>query len=126
MRLILRRNRSAWINGQKLPKQFHFIDYGVLDYDGIAQFQQFDGVQFSTKITGSQSNKIVELKVFRLATIMKNLNHLRIDLIKINIEGGEYAVHCRLSRFKYQCATNSGGIPSPFARVFLAADQAGS
>jgi FkbM family methyltransferase len=82
----------AWISKQKLPERFHFMDYGVMDYDGIAQFQQFDGVQFGTKISSSQKNRIVELKVFRLATIMKNLNHTKIDLLKINIEGGEYAV----------------------------------
>jgi FkbM family methyltransferase len=82
----------AWINHQKLPEQFHFVPYGVMDYDGIAQFQQFDGVQFGTKISASQQNKVVRLKVFRLATIMKNFNHPKIDLLKINIEGGEYAV----------------------------------
>lgn len=82
----------AWITVQKLPEQFHFMDYGVMDCDGTAEFQQFDGVQFSTGIAASQNSRIVELKVFRLATIMKNLNHTRIDLLKINIEGGEYAV----------------------------------
>jgi|WetSurMetagenome_2_1015567.scaffolds.fasta_scaffold254932_2 FkbM family methyltransferase len=81
----------AWIGRQKLPNRFHFIDYGVLDYDGTAQFQQFDGVQFGTRLSASQ-NTIVELKVFRLATIMKELTHTKIDLLKINIEGGEYAV----------------------------------
>jgi FkbM family methyltransferase len=81
----------AWICHQKLPEQFHFINYGVMDYDGMAQFQQFDGVQFGTRISSSQK-QIVELKVFRLGTIMKNLNHTKIDLLKINIEGGEYAV----------------------------------
>ena len=82
----------AWIKRQKLPEQFHFIDFGVMDYDGTAQFQQFDGVQFGTKITASQKSRIVELRVFRLATIMKKLNHTKIDLLKINIEGGEYTV----------------------------------
>jgi FkbM family methyltransferase len=82
----------AWISNQKLPEQFHFIDCGVMDYDGVAQFQQFDGVQFGTKILTSRDSRVVELKVFRLATIMKNLNHTKIDLLKINIEGGEYAV----------------------------------
>lgn len=81
----------AWINRQKLPEQFHFIDWGVMDYDGLAQFQQFEGVQFRTRISDTQ-NKVVELKVFRLATIMKSLKHAKLDLLKINIEGGEYAV----------------------------------
>jgi FkbM family methyltransferase len=82
----------AWISKQKLPEQFHFIDYGVMDYDGVAQFQQFDGVQFGTKLSVSHNHKIVQLKVFRLSTIMKNLDHTKIDLLKINIERGEYAV----------------------------------
>lgn len=82
----------TWLKGQKLPEKFHFMECGVLDYDGIARFQQFDGVQFGTAISRSPNNKILELKVNRLATIMKNLNHTTIDLLKINIEGAEYAV----------------------------------
>ncbi len=104
----------AWINGQKLPEQFHFIDWGVMDYDGLAQFQQFDGVQFRTRILDSQ-NKIVELKVFRLATIMKSLKHTKIDLLKINIEGGEYAVIADL----VACNLNVEQIAVEFHHRFL-------
>jgi FkbM family methyltransferase len=81
----------TWIGQQKLPEQFHFIDCGVMNYDGTAQFQQFDGVQFGTQVSSSQ-NRVVTLQVFRLETIMKDLKHTKIDLLKINIEGGEYAV----------------------------------
>ena len=30
--------------------------------------------------------------MFKVSTVMKNLQHSRIDLIKMNIEGGEYDV----------------------------------
>ena len=82
----------AWIKQQSVPHQFHFIEYGIMDYDGIAQFQHFGGVQYGPRVSISQRNGTIDVQVRRLATMMKRLSHSKIDLLKINIEGGEYAV----------------------------------
>lgn len=81
-----------WINKQILPKRFHFIEYGIMDYDGLAQFQHLGGIQFGIVDSVSQHDEKVELQVYCLKTMMEKLNHTKIDLLKINIEGGEYAV----------------------------------
>lgn len=81
-----------WINKQILPPQFHFREYGIMDYDGLASFQHLRGIQFGIGGSASQHDEKVELQVYRLKTIMEKFNHTKIDLLKINIEGGEYAV----------------------------------
>lgn len=81
-----------WINKQNLPPQFHFIECGIMDYDGLAQFHHLGGIQFGTGLSASQHAEDVALQVYRLKTIMGKFNHTKIDLLKINIEGGEYAV----------------------------------
>jgi FkbM family methyltransferase len=81
-----------WIKKQNLPSQFHFIEYGIVDYDGLASFQHLKGIQFGIGGSAAQNDEKVELQVYRLKTIMKKFNHTKIDLLKINIEGGEYAL----------------------------------
>jgi len=81
----------AWVRAQKLPKQFHFIEYGIANFDGTAKFDNIAGVQWSMN-TVSPGSDAHNCEVYRLQTMMKSLGHERIDLLKINIEGGEYAV----------------------------------
>lgn len=81
----------AWVRAQKLPKQFHFIEYGIANFDGTAKFYNIAGDQWSTT-TVSLGSDAYNCEVYRLQTIMKSLGHEGIDLLKINIEGGEYAV----------------------------------
>jgi FkbM family methyltransferase len=80
----------TWIASRDLPKQFHFIAYGIGDCDGFVDFHKFDGIQFTIgEVTNSGA--VARLPVRRLKSIMQTLSHDRVDLIKMNIEGGEYA-----------------------------------
>jgi FkbM family methyltransferase len=75
----------AWVRAQQLPPQFVLHEVGVADYDGVAQF-------FSPKNTNNVSHSIVqqryvsdeaiEVKVARLTTIMGELGHDHLDLLK--------------------------------------------
>ena len=79
----------AWIKSQDVPREFHLVEYGIADFDGDADFHKFDGIQFAIgPVTHSHSP--TRLPVRRLNTIMTELGHSRIDLLKMNIEGGEY------------------------------------
>jgi FkbM family methyltransferase len=81
----------AWIKKQNLPEHFHFIEYGIMDFDGMAKFRFFGNVQYGP-YSGSEQGDFIELNVCRLKTMMEKLNHKKIHLLKMNIEGGEYAV----------------------------------
>lgn len=82
----------SWVANQRIPRQFHFLSYGVADFDGTACFQHYDGVNYGIQGHPSVHGPIVQLEVHRLSTIMKRLGHSKIDLLKINIEGSEYVV----------------------------------
>ncbi len=81
----------AWVKAQSLPKQFHLLECGIANFDGVAKFHHLGGVQWSIYNTPASVDPHC-CEVYRLHTIMKSLGHKRIDLLKINIEGGEYAV----------------------------------
>lgn len=81
---------GAWLEAQSLDKRFIFHPIGLGEEDGIVEFfAPQDGHSFSRKSQGGSS---VPREVNRLATIMNNLGHSHIDLLKMDIEGFEYAV----------------------------------
>jgi len=87
-----------WIKQQSLPEGFKFYEYGVAAYDGMLPFfepskktsSHYSPVKLDRK--HKDSSKRVEAPVFCLKTIMNKLGHQRIDLLKLDIEGGEYEV----------------------------------
>lgn len=84
----------AWIEKYNLPFEFKFFPYGISDHDGEIILYAAEGKEdvFSSCDRKNESNVPFEVPVMRLASIMKELGHTRIDLLKIDIEGGEYAV----------------------------------
>lgn len=83
-----------WLRSQRLPGQLLFHPYGVADFDGLARFlPPADPAHVShTLLVRETPWPAIEVPVLRLATIMKQLGHKRIDLLKMDIEGAEYAV----------------------------------
>ncbi len=85
----------AWANKQILPPQFHFFDYGIADYDGQTTFNppiNPDHVSYTMLTRPETSSKAIQVPVYRLQTIMNRLGHNHIDLLKMDVEGAEYAV----------------------------------
>jgi FkbM family methyltransferase len=81
----------AWVKSKNLPEKFHFIEYGIADFDGFTEFHNFDGIQFTLcQVANSRSS--IKLPVRRLKTIMNELGHNKISLLKIDVEGGEYSI----------------------------------
>lgn len=82
-----------WIKEQNLPFNFKFMEYGVSDKNELITFyppENQDHVSYSTKKNDEQVG--IQLPVYRLKTIMENLGHKKIDLLKMDIEGAEYEV----------------------------------
>lgn len=86
----------AWIREQSLPASFVFHPTGIADLDGTLDFhppRKAESVHFTpVKRYRKRSGTTVRAPVRRLKTLMDELGHDRIDLLKIDIEGGEYGV----------------------------------
>ena len=84
-----------WVKSQDFPTTFIMHEYGIADFDGmIAFFPPKNPNHVSHTILERDKTKdpSIEVPVKRLRTIMKELGHDRIDLLKMDIEGAEYSV----------------------------------
>lgn len=83
-----------WVRSQSLPERFHFHPVGIYDRDGMMTFHppsRSDYVSYSVVARGVLDD-VVEVPVQRLETILDDLGHSRVDLVKLDVEGAEYAV----------------------------------
>ncbi|HKW61705.1 MAG TPA: FkbM family methyltransferase [Candidatus Acidoferrum sp.] len=83
-----------WLAKQSLPGNFVFHPCGVADFDGYAKFlPPANPAHVSHTLVERQTPwPAIEVPVRRLRSIMHDLGHKRIDLLKMDIEGAEYAV----------------------------------
>jgi FkbM family methyltransferase len=83
-----------WVNKQVLPVEFKFSPCGVADYDGICKFSPpVNNEHISYTALNRQTPwPAIEVPVRCLKTIMRDLGHDKINLIKMDIEGAEYSV----------------------------------
>ncbi len=82
-----------------LPEKFHFRPWAVTATDGSLKFYprlKKDGTKSDVMFTmipeESTKDDIIEVPAFSLSSITAKLNHGRIDLLKMDIEGAEYEV----------------------------------
>ncbi len=86
-----------WVQEQNFTEAFHFHPFGLAAQDGSITFSEpaqagINSLRISdTAGEGDAGAKTHVLPVHRLSTIMKKLGHERIDIIKMDIEGAEYA-----------------------------------
>lgn len=83
-----------WLAKQSLPGNFLFHPYGVAGFDGHAKFlPPVNPLHVShTLVERHTPWPAIEVPVRRLSSVMRDLGHQRIDLLKMDIEGAEYAV----------------------------------
>lgn len=83
-----------WLQAQSLPAQFKAYPCAIADYDGTALFAApgIPGLGSHTLLQDVYQGNTMEVPVKQLSTIMQELAHPRIDLLKMDIEGAEYAV----------------------------------
>lgn len=84
----------AWIAGQEVPERFHFHPCGIANHDGVSSFlPPANPAHVShTMIARHGAAASRELPVKRIQTLLSDLQHARIDLLKMDIEGAEYVV----------------------------------
>jgi len=84
---------------RKLPPNFVFHPWAVTAADGSLKFYprlKKDGSKSSVMYTmvaeDATVDDVIEVPAFSLSSIMRELNHQAIDLLKVDIEGAEYDV----------------------------------
>ncbi|HPP66608.1 MAG TPA: FkbM family methyltransferase [bacterium] len=85
----------AWVEKYNLPVEFRFFPYGISDHDGTMFLyppENPKSTSFSLVDYANTSAKAFEVPVRRVLSVMKELGHSHIDLLKLDIEGGEYMV----------------------------------
>lgn len=84
-----------WIRQQQTPPLFHFIELGLGTAIGEMSFhcpRTEAHVSYTVSNRKGVTTKAVVAQVADLRTIMHRLHHSRIDVLKMDVEGSEYAV----------------------------------
>jgi len=84
-----------WIKNQNLPKQFVLKEYGLADFNGKAKFHPPENPEYISATMLERpltENEAYKVEVKTLKAIMNELGHKKINLLKMDIEGGEYMV----------------------------------
>ncbi len=85
----------AWVERQNFPPQFVLHPFGISNFDGTISFnppENPDHVSYTILDRPETAGNAIEVPVKCLETIIQELGHKHIDLLKMDIEGAEYAV----------------------------------
>ena len=94
-----------WIAAQNLPASFIYHPVGISDFDGTATFNAPKNPRYASYTlsqTEGDAARAVQAEVRRLTTLMDDLGHDRIDVLKLDIEGAEYSVLSDVLRHRVQ------------------------
>lgn len=84
-----------WVRRQAFPAEFIMHEIGLAGYDGNATFrppENPDYVSHTMLDRPATDARSIVVPVRRLATIMQDLGHAQVDILKMDIEGAEYEV----------------------------------
>lgn len=84
-----------WVNSQKFCSEFKMHEYGMAASDGeliLYPPENPDHVSHSIFNREKTKSMAITVQVKRLKTIMDELQHEEIDVLKMDIEGSEYSV----------------------------------
>jgi len=84
-----------WVRAWDFSDNFVFHEYGVADFDGEVSFnppRNSKGISYTILDRPSTKKNAIIVPVKKLATIMKELGHNTIAILKMDIEGAEYQV----------------------------------
>jgi len=84
-----------WVKRQHFPVNFIMHEYGIMDFDGNMSFNPPENpnyISYSIIDKPATKGRSISLPVKRLSTIMKELGHSRIDILKMDVEGAEYCI----------------------------------
>jgi FkbM family methyltransferase len=84
---------AEWLKTQNISKLFNFHPIGLSDQNSeITFYLPLNPSDISHAAIDTGSSETISVPANRLDTILKNLNHDYIDVLKMDIEGFEYVV----------------------------------
>lgn len=90
-----------WLGKQSLPAGFTAYPYAVGAEDGRVKLfvpKNSSHISHSLVVHDGTTRESIEAPMFRLSTLLKQLGHTRIDVLKLDIEGAEYDVLADIAR----------------------------
>lgn len=88
-----------WIHKQNLPPQFEFHPWAASGEDGSLRLYRrvnkrgiSADVMWTADSKAGDADDFIDAPAYTVRSIMKNLNHERVDLLKIDVEGAEYDI----------------------------------
>lgn len=84
-----------YVQGRQLPSCYKWHPVGVGRYDGEARFFPPENpahISHTLLHRAGTSDTAIRVEIRRLSTIMRELGHTRLDVLKMDIEGAEYEV----------------------------------
>lgn len=85
-----------WIKTQRIHEKFHFYEFGISNKSGFVDFFLPNNPNHISGSTITQKNvdvmKKISVEMKTINDIMYELGHNHIDVLKMDIEGSEYAV----------------------------------
>jgi FkbM family methyltransferase len=82
-----------WARSQHLPAAFTLHEYGIADFDGeLTLYPPSNPAHISHSVVRKDAGQTpIQVPVKKLSTILRTLGHTRLDVLKLDIEGAEYA-----------------------------------
>ena len=98
-------DKNYWnliLNNKIKSDKIYFFDYGLSTKNEIVKFYKPSNEEYvsHTIIKGFKSDQFINVQVKDIKTIMNELNHSKIDLLKLDIEGIECEVIEQLIQYK--------------------------
>lgn len=84
-----------WVASNPMPRGFRFHQVGIADRDGTATFNAPNNprhASYTLSENEGDPTRAVTSQVRRLSSIMSDLGHDHVDVLKLDIEGAEYPV----------------------------------
>jgi FkbM family methyltransferase len=95
----------AWLRQEELPPGFRSLAVGLAGYEGTAWFSPSvtpREVSHTLLSRPATTTVAIELPVRRLGALMSELGHDRLDLLKLDVEGAEYAVIDEIVQLRHE------------------------
>lgn len=90
---------TEWVAGQTLPKAFKFRPWAAAAEDGVLRLYRRVNrrgkraeVMWTADSSAGDESDYMDAPAYTVQTMMEKLNHERVDLLKMDVEGAEYLI----------------------------------
>lgn len=88
-----------WVRGQDLPSQFVFHPWAAAAEDGSLRLYRRmntrgarSAVMWTADENAGDAGDYIDAPAYTIASMMRQLGHARVDMLKMDVEGAEYGI----------------------------------